>query len=68
MSTFLYFIISCLIAVVTWLVLSAAWGKEVNPVLILLIAVGLALIWPLALAGLLVIGVLIFINKPRKPS
>ena len=68
MSTTLYFIISCLIAVLLWFVLNAAWGKEMNPFVILLITIALTLIWPLALIGVLVIGLLIFINKPRKPS
>jgi hypothetical protein len=68
MSPILYFAISCLIAVFLWFVLNAAWGKDMNPFVILLITIALTLIWPLALLGVLVIGLLILINKPRKPS
>lgn len=66
MSTILYIAISCLVALITWLVVNIAWGKDLNPVTVLLITVGITLIWPLALLGLLVVGALILINKPRK--
>jgi hypothetical protein len=66
MSTILYFITTALIGVGTWLILHAAWKERLNPVLIVAIAVGIALVWPLVLVGILTVSILIFINKPRK--
>lgn len=67
MSSSIYLTCTVLIAVLAWLVLTAAWGKDVGPLLRLPLALTIALLWPLILVGLLIIGVLIFINKPRKP-
>lgn len=67
MSPTLYLACTCLIAVLVWLVLAAAWGKDLNPFIRAGITLMAALIWPLALLGLLVIGVLILINKPKNP-
>ena len=66
MSTALYVAISCLIGIASWLVLHAAWSKELNPFIVLVIAISITLLWPLALLGLLVICILVFINKPRQ--
>jgi len=66
MSTFIYLISTALIGVGTWLILNAAWRKELSPPIILLISIGVAAVWPFVLVGLLVIGILIFINKSRK--
>lgn len=67
MPASLYLISTILIAVCMWFVLSSAWGDDVAPMLRLPIAIVVALLWPLALVGLLLICVLIFANKPKKP-
>ena len=65
MSPLLYAILTVLIGVITWVVLHAAWHDRLHRALIILIAVAVALVWPVLLLGLVVVSLLILINKPK---